>query len=252
MCIKISRSRLGLLSLHLLYNDVSFMLSYLYTADPPMLQEICRSRVDIAFIIDASSASQSNNDYGRKKDFVKTIASTLDIAEGGSHAGIVLFSRDGEVAMKFSDSNNQSEFLMAVDKLPLLGGTRRRIDKALKLAFDTLLKPESGMREDVPQVVLLITNGGQTQEGGTGAVTLSQAVVPFHESNIKVLVVGIGPGIKQDELQSIVKSKQDLYIAGNFDMLASNEFSRRVSKAVCIRGGFSFFFIHSLLTCLIF
>ena len=192
---------------------------------------LCKSRVDIAFIVDSSGSLAK--DYSKEKEFVKVIGKSLDIAEDGSHAGIVLFSSNSEVAMKFSESNNATEFVKAVDNLPLLGG-RTRIDKALKLAFDKLFKPEYGMRADVPQVLVLLTDGAQTQEAG--AVAPSQAVVPFHEANVKVLVIGIGAGVKRDELRSIVKSDEDLYLLENFDKLGSKDFSERISKTVCQKG----------------
>ena len=218
----------------LFYNP--YMPVVFCSAAPTRPAERCKSKLDVAFIVDSSAASVAK-DYGKEKEFVKAIASTLDIDEGGSHAGIVLFNGDSEVAMKFSESNNASEFSRAVDKLRLLGGKRRRMDKALKLAFDKLFTPEYGMRMDAAQVLVLLTDGGQTQEAG--AVALSQAIVPFHEANVKVLVVGIGPDIKKDELRSIVKSDEDLYIAGDFGKLKSDDFSKSVSKAVCIEGKFS-------------
>ena len=216
--------------------DVYILRSFfclVYSAAPPSVPDVCKSMVDIAFIVDSSAAS-IGKDYGKEKEFIKAIGSSLDIVEGGSHAGIVLFSSDSEVAMKFSESNNASEFSRAVDKLPMLGGRTRRMDKALKMAFDRLFTPEYGMRVDVPQVLVLLTDGGQTQEAG--AVALSQAVAPFHEANVKVLVVGIGSDVKRDELRSIVKSDKDLYMAGDFERLISKDFSKSVSKAVCVEG----------------
>lgn len=194
--------------------------------------------VDIAFIVDSSASK--GKDYGKQKEFIKAIGSTLDIVKGGSHAGIVLFSSDSEVAMKFSESSNASEFTRAIDKLPLLGGRGRRMDKALKMAFDRLLKPEYGMRVDVPQVLVLLTDGGQTQEAG--AVALSQAVVPLHEANVKVVVVGIGSDVTRDELRSIVKSDQDLYMVQDFNRLMSKDLSKRVSNAVCVEGRYGMLF----------
>ena len=208
------------------------LVSY-FTADPPagLREPVCRSRVDVGFIVDSSGSVAS--DYPKEKEFVKTIGNSLDIAEDGSHAGIVVFSSNSEVAMKFSESNNGSAFATAVDKLPLLRG-RTRIDKALKLAFDRLFREEDGMRLDVPKVLVLLTDGAQTVEDG--AIAPSKAVEPFHEANIKVLVIGIGSGVKKDELRSVVKSDNDLYLAEDFDKLTSTDFTNSVSGAACVKG----------------
>ena len=194
----------------------------------------CRGLADVGFVVDSSGSLR--NDYGKEKTFVKSLADKLGISSTGSHAGIVLFSDRAEVKMKFSEKNDAVEFKRTVDELPLFGKTTR-IDKALQLAHGTLFRPENGLRTDVPQLLIVLTDGAQTN--AADAVAPSEAILPFHESGIKVVVIGVGSGVKKDELSSMVKSKDDLYLAKDFSQLISSQFIDNITAASCQSGRIS-------------
>ncbi len=197
-----------------------------------MADEIrCRGRADVGFIVDSSGSLRS--EYGKEKSFVKSVAKKFDISATGSHVGVVLFSDNAEVRVKFSEKNDAALFNETVDQLPLFGRTTR-IDKALQVAHSTLFRPENGMRIDVPQVLIVLTDGAQTN--AIDAVPPSQAIAPFHESGVKVVVVGVGSGVKRDELNSMVRSEDDLYLAKNFDQLISGDFIDNITAASCQAG----------------
>ena len=171
--------------------------------------------------------------YDEAKLFVKEIARSFDLSAEGTRAGIVVYGNTSRVSIKFSDTNRLEDFEETVDNLALLGGDRK-MDKALKLAFDGIFKPEHGMRPDAAQVIVLLTDGVQSKDAG--AQTLLQAALPLHESKIKVLAVGVGGNVKKEELLRAVKSENDIYIANDFDQLSSGAFVDAVATASCIKG----------------
>ncbi len=121
-----------------------------------------------------------------------------------------------------------------MDDLPLFGSTTR-IDKALQTAFGELFSFKNGMRSGVPKVLLLLTDGEQTQD--SDSIPPFEAVKPFHEAGIKVLVIGVGTKINRDELSKLVKSNEDLFFARNFDELKSSSFVKNITSASCKKFG---------------
>ena len=170
--------------------------------------------------------------FEEEKMFIKKVAERFYIGGKESHVGIVTFSNKANVVLKFSEKNNASELAKAIDSLSLLGGTSR-LDIALKLAFDGLFR-DHGMRLDVPQVLILLTDGAQTRD--INALPISQAIAPFHESNVKVLVVGIGERAKKTVLAGLVKSDSDLYMAKTVDDLISDKVLAGMRASSCLPG----------------
>ncbi len=199
---------------------------------PPRRNAVkCQARADVGFIVDASGSLK--HEFHKEKSFVKTLANRFGLGERASHAGIVLFSNFAEISVTFAEKNNDKEFNDAVDNLPILGATTR-IDKALKVAYDELFQPKNGMRLDVKQVLFVLTDGGQTK--ADDSVSPAQAIYPFHESDIKVVVIGIGSRVNRTELRSMVKSEKDIYLAKHFDELISSKFVDEITAASCQKG----------------
>ncbi len=191
----------------------------------------CQARADVGFIIDSSGSVR--REYGKEKSFVKSLAYRFGLSAKGSHAGAVIFSHKAEVKVTFAEKNSITEFNDAIDNLPLLGYTTR-IDKALRVAYNDLFQVRNGMRLGVPKVVFVLTDGKQTNE--YDAVSPATAILPFHESDMKVIVIGVGSSVSKNELRSMAKSEKDVYFAKDFDELMSSEFVDKVIALSCQKG----------------
>lgn len=202
----------------------------------------CNGLVDVGFIVDSSGSLR--NEYFKEKDFVKSLSRALQIGPAKSQVGVVLFSHNAELKIKLSDHTDIDSFDKAVDDLPLLGSTTR-IDLALKVAYDQMFAESNGARRNVPKVLVLLTDGEQTQ--ASDAVSPVLAAAPFHEADIKVIVIGVGSGVKPAQLEGVAKSRKDLYLAENFDALISDGFVKNITKSSCDKtvGKCAMHIIHS-------
>ncbi len=200
-----------------------------------MIKELkvkCQARADVGFVVDSSGSLE--NEYHKEKSFVKKLAYRFGLSANGSHAGVVRFSHKAEVKVTLAEKNSITEFTDAVDNLPHWGYTTR-IDEALRVSFEELFQPRNGMRSDVPKVVFILTDGKQTK--APGSESPAQAIIPFHESNMKVVVIGVGSAINREELAGMAKSDKDIYFAKNFDELISSQFVDTVTALSCQKGG---------------
>lgn len=188
----------------------------------------CENLVDIGFIVDSSNSLR--REYGKEKEFVKSLASNFKISANGSRAGVITFSWHADHSVKLKDHSGLSTFLSAVDGLPLFGHTTR-IDKALKLAKREMFTAENGARAGVPKLVVLLTDGSQTRDAD--AVDPGLVADEMRATGVKLIVIGIGSRVDRKELLHLAGGASNVYQASNFDELTSSSFVERISKTSC-------------------
>ena len=184
--------------------------------------------MDIGFIVDSSGSLR--REYGKEKDFVKTLASHFNISPNGSRAGVITFSWHAEHSVKLKDHTDAGSFLNAVDGLPLFGHTTR-IDKALRMAKSDMFTAESGARAGVPKLIILLTDGSQTKDAD--AVDPGIIADEIRRMGIKLTVIGIGDRVDGKELLHMAGDASNVYRAKSFDQLTSSSFIESVSKSSC-------------------
>ena len=191
----------------------------------------CKAKVDVGFVLDSSGSLR--NDYSKEKDFLKALASTFGVSDKESRAGVVTFSYYTEHSIKLNDHSDLSSFNEAVDKIPLMGSTTR-IDKALRLTQKEMFTLPNGARPGVNKVLIVLTDGSQTQDAG--AEDPGDVAEELRQAGINILTIGIGKGINTTELAHIAGGADNVYSAATFDELVSNEFLNKVNEAGCKEG----------------
>ena len=191
----------------------------------------CEAKADVAFILDSSGSLR--NDYDSEKAFLKTLAAAFGISPSGSRAGVVTFSYYTEHSIKLNDHTNLTSFNEAVDKIPLMGSTTR-IDKALRLTQKEMFTFANGGRVGVPKLVILLTDGSQTQDAG--AEDPGDVADELRKEGVDILVVGIGKGVNETELRRIAGGEANAISAASFDELVAGDFVKRVKDKTCTTG----------------
>lgn len=137
-----------------------------------------------------SSGSIRDANYQRERNFIKGLADRFVVGPQNVQLGLIVFSDVPIISIRFGTlkSTDRSSFATAVDGVPYLRG-RTRIDSALETAANNLF-PE-GRQNLAPQVLLLITDGRQSND--PGSVELVDAVQPLRDQGIKVLMYMIVP-----------------------------------------------------------
>ena len=191
----------------------------------------CQVVIDVGFILDSSGSLRNN--YEQEKEFLKSLAKTFGVSSNGSRAGVVTFSYFSKHSIKLSDHGDIATFNQAVDNIPLMGSTTR-IDKALRLAQKELFSLGNGGRVGVPKLLILLTDGTQTQDAG--AEDPGDIAEELRADGINILVVGIGRGINETELTHIAGEEKSVYSAASFESLAENDFLESVRTRSCDKG----------------
>jgi len=112
-----------------------------------------------------------------------------------------------------------------------LMGSTTRIDRALRLTQSEMFTEENGARPDVPNLLILLTDGTQsvdrnTEDPGDIAAELRQA-------GINMIVVGIGPGTNETELNHMAGGADNAFSAASFADLATEDFLMKLQAKTC-------------------
>ena len=210
------------------------LLFLIFVAEKPRTPK-CKAKVDVGFILDSSGSLR--NDYQREKDFLKALAGAFGMSPDGSRAGVITFSYYSEHSIKMKDHTDINTFNKAVDAIPLMGSTTR-IDRALRLTQKELFAPENGGRPGVTKILILLTDGTQTQD--VGAEDPGDITDEIRQSGVIVLVIGIGPGTNQTELNHMAGGADNAFSAASFEELVGGEFITMITNRSCSEGIFIF------------
>ena len=188
----------------------------------------CKAKVDVGFILDSSGSLR--NDYQNEKNFLKSLAGAFGVSKNDSRAGVITFSYYSEHSIKLKDHTDITSFNAAVDAIPLMGSTTR-IDKALRLTQNELFTLENGARPGIPKILILLTDGSQTQDAG--AEDPGDISNELRQAGVTVLVVGIGSGTNQTELDHMAGGADNAFSAASFDELIGGEFINTLTERSC-------------------
>lgn len=191
----------------------------------------CRNPVDVAFLVD-SSGSLGQEGFRKQKDFIKAVTQTLDVTPSHSKAGVITYSDRASVAIKFSDYKHHEEFTSALEALPYHGKTTR-IDKAIVMASKELMTKKGGRREDIPGVMVIMTDGRQTPD--LDVTPLEEAATSLEELGVATLVLGIGELADEKELRKMTARDGDVFLAPSLQRLSS--YVQPLATSICNAAG---------------
>ncbi|XP_078377620.1 SCO-spondin-like [Oculina patagonica] len=187
----------------------------------------CSEIADIAFLVDASE-SMTKKDFENEKEVIKKIAATFDVGQTKSHLGLISFSTDAHIRVKFGDHLDLRSFQDAVDKIPFAaGGTR--FDKAFGVAANGLFSASGGVRSDLPKVLIILTDGKQSAD--YDAIPIERSVLPLRHLGVRIVALAIGSQVDMSELRQIVNDPKDIHAVKDFDELLDNV--REVGNKTC-------------------
>lgn len=159
-----------------------------------------------------SSGSIGTNNFNREKQFVKQSSSVLGIPDK-SRASVIVFGRDARVAIDFSKALSLQHFKTLVDNIQYYHGSTR-IDKALLLAAKDVF-PKA--RVGAAKIAVMLTDGKQTV--APDSLPLMNASQPLRDLGVRVIAVGIGHNVDEDELKQMVEFPDDVVLVKSFDEL---------------------------------
>ena len=179
--------------------------------------------MDVGFVVDVSGSVGSN--YPQVQTFLKDLARSIGVSTNGAHVSVVQFASNATLEIAFLD--DIATFISRVDALK---GTmyQTRIDIGLDVALDEMFQPANGMRpyDECSKVAIVMTDGTNTDPWAP-----MDYAKKFRDARIRVVAIGIGNRVNEDELRPLVEVDSDFLLAEDFHDLISDSFLE--STAIC-------------------
>lgn len=156
---------------------------------------VCRDKVDLAFLVDASGNKDQKGHQHFKTSLaiVKSISSMFVINQLHTHIGFVVFSTNSQVVLNFKTHFDLKSVENAIDGIRYTGGSTN-IGAGLRIVKSKLFDVTS--RRNVPHILIVLTSGKSTED----VLVPSKAL---RDSGVTVFCIGIGNMYNVKELDGM-------------------------------------------------
>ncbi|XP_039891289.1 collagen alpha-1(VII) chain isoform X6 [Simochromis diagramma] len=190
---------------------------------PP--QPVCgKTKADIVFLVDESSSIGTDN-FRKMKDFIFRVATYFPvIGSQGTQIAVVHYSDEPRIEFRLNDFKDRNSVLRALRALRY-GGGNTKTGKGISYVLQELFQEAHGMRQDVPHVLVLFTDG-KAQDNVVPPSRIARAL------GVSVLAVGVS-NADREELNKIAAptSYKNIFYSPTFDDFPSVE--REFIRSLC-------------------
>jgi len=120
---------------------------------------------DIVFVLD-ESGSIGSSDFGLMKKFLSHLVGRLDIDSGHTRVGLVTYSTNIGTTINLNAHTSVASIQSAISSLSYSGGGTNTA-AALAYVRTTMLTSAAGDRSNVPNVVVVLTDGRSRSRSAT-------------------------------------------------------------------------------------
>ncbi|XP_059586113.1 von Willebrand factor A domain-containing protein 2 [Alligator mississippiensis] len=192
-----------------LFNKIPELQKTICSVDRP---PGCQSQsLDLVFALAASTGVGKEN-FLRLRDFVSSSSLQFDINRDVTQIGLVVYGSRARTVFALDTHTTSTALLEAINNAPFVGGTAS-VGSALLRIHDDVMTVPKGARPGVSKAVLVITDGGGTEDAAVPAQQL-------RDNGVLVFVVGIG-GVQRDVLLRITGSPHHLIHVPSYEELSN-------------------------------
>lgn len=177
---------------------------------------MCFTAADVVIIMDASS-SIGPSEYIQMKSFVKNLIGSFEVGPDDVRIALVVFNSHAYIEFYLDTQQTKEQLVDGVDSVHGVSrGTYTQL--ALNATREEVLLQSRGNRPDVQDFVIVLTDGRSTQSSQTDAEAKK-----LRDMGAKVLALGIGDGVDEDELKAIASDPDETFVqrAADFDVLST-------------------------------
>ena len=157
--------------------------------------------LDIAIVFDVVEDNTSPDWFDRQKDIVKGILRKQKIGPSNTLTGVILSNQDATVSAYLNSYTNKNDLLKFLKELQK-SGDGNNLTKSLQVVREQIF---STGREGAFQTVIIFCT--RNAPGGDADVQVLQ------KEGVKVVVIGMGDGVDENDLKNFVNDKGEFKIS---------------------------------------
>ena len=172
-----------------------------------------------------SSGSEGPLNFQKQLDFVERFVTDLPVGPNNVQFSVVTFGTTVQNEFYLNQYSQKRPLLNAVQSAHNIGGSTHTGD-ALNYIRNNNILPANGARPNSTQFVIVLTDGVSTNH--TAAIAEANKL---KQMGVTVMAIGIGSGVKTDELNAMASDPNHVFTTSNFDALQT--IRNDVKKAAC-------------------
>uniref|UniRef100_A0A0B7BD61 VWFA domain-containing protein n=1 Tax=Arion vulgaris TaxID=1028688 RepID=A0A0B7BD61_9EUPU len=180
----------------------------------PVFDRHCATFESDFIIVLDSSGSIVSTTFKKVLHFVSVLVSGFDIGPKNVRVGLLDFSDKVITVANLKDNDDFDSLNKSIYSTPFIGDTTNTHLAFNKILDENMFGRENGGRDEVPKIVIVITDGNSTEPEKTAKAAKSL------QNLAEVIIIGVGY-IKQEELNTIASRPEDIFIIGDYSQIFS-------------------------------
>ena len=167
---------------------------------PLLFSPVCRARIDVAFVIDASGSVGRGN-FRRCLAFVKNMARVFTISRSYTRFAVVLYSSRPSKIFGFNRYTNRRSLLRAIGRIRYTGGGTKT-GYALSYTYQRVLRFSRRKNK-----VLIVMTDGKSYDN------VVRPAVSIRRRGIRILSFGVGKRYSMRQLLQMSANRRNVFTA---------------------------------------
>ena len=179
---------------------------------------VCRSVIDVAFILDSSFKNQGASAWNQMIAFVNLVIDRLAISVYAALVSFVHYSNSATVEFRFREYSDRASTQQRILRISYRGNTGNNLADALDALRNQVFTASAGARSVAPWVAVVVTDRSPSIRAQEIASIASQARV----AGIQIIPVGIlGSGLNRNILNQIAFTQSRVTTVNSYNQLSS-------------------------------
>ncbi|XP_071774299.1 collagen alpha-1(XII) chain-like isoform X1 [Centroberyx gerrardi] len=182
-------------------------------------------QADVVLLVDGSYSIGLQN-FAKVRAFLEVLVNSFDIGPGKVQLSLVQYSRDPHTEFALNTHHDISAVVKAVRTFPYRGGSTNT-GKAMTYVREKIFIRGRGARQNVPRVMVLITDGKSSD-------SFKDAATNLRNTDVEIFAVGVKDAVRT-ELEAIANPPADNHVFEVEDFDAFQRISKELTQSICLR-----------------
>ncbi|MEQ2163872.1 hypothetical protein GOODEAATRI_000579, partial [Goodea atripinnis] len=182
-------------------------------------------QADVVLLVDGSYSIGLKN-FAKVRAFLEVLVTSFDIGPNKIQISLVQYSRDPHTEFALNTHNDINTVVKAVRNFPYRGGSTNT-GKAMTYVRERIFNPARGARDNIPRVMVLITDGKSSD-------SFKDAATKLRNIDVEIFAVGVKDAVRS-ELEAIANPPADTHVYEVEDFDAFQRISKELTQSICLR-----------------
>uniref|UniRef100_A0A3Q3B4I5 Collagen alpha-1(XII) chain n=1 Tax=Kryptolebias marmoratus TaxID=37003 RepID=A0A3Q3B4I5_KRYMA len=182
-------------------------------------------QADVVLLVDGSYSIGLNN-FAKVRAFLEVLVNSFDIGPNKIQISLVQYSRDPHTEFALNTHHDIRAVVRAVQTFPYRGGSTNT-GKAMTYVRERIFINSRGARDNVPRVMVLITDGKSSD-------SFKDAATKLRNIDVEIFAVGVKDAVRS-ELEAIANPPADTHVYEVEDFDAFQRISKELTQSICLR-----------------